>query len=311
MHNLLKRLACVSAFAVATVGAYAETYSLMIGINDYPDVLGSDGKPAKDKNGNPIDLDLFGPVNDIKAYKDVMVNRFGVKPDNIKTLLDKQAGETGFVEGMKWILGNAKAGDQVVFVYSGHGSQIPDKAEEDGFEEVIVLADRKLVPGDLFGEIAKALSTRGVNATFIFDSCYSGGMSRNVFSYEGQTGTLRQRFAPTAVTKDWTKVADARVAEFRSVARQGTASATAGSYAFLMAGSEDQPTTDLDFKDPATEDRGLFSLVLTSVLDKIADAPIDELMPAIAKVLKDKGFEQKPIFDLSAADRGKLPVVLK
>jgi hypothetical protein len=311
MKLKLNYIAALAAFAVCSGAAKAETYALMIGINDYPDVVDADGNRIKDENGNLVEADLSGAVNDVKRYQDIFVNKFGVKTENIKLLLDKQAGENGFVDGMKWLLQTAKAGDNIIFIYSGHGAQIPTTKpeEEDKKDEVIVLTDDKLVPDDLFADIAKMFSKNNVNSTFIFDSCFSGGMSRPMhqFSYEGKPGVRNKKFIDGAVAKNFKYVPDVKLNEVKMSAKQGgTAAAT---YAFLFAGKEDQPTTDLDFKDPETPDHGLFTLVVTTLLDAAPDAPIEEMMTAVIDFIKEKGFDQVPTFELSAPDRGKKPLI--
>ena len=311
MKLKLNYIAALAAFAVCSGAAQAETYALMIGINDYPDVVDADGNRVKDENGNLVDADLSGAVNDVKRYQDIFVNKFGVKTENIRLLLDKQAGENGFVDGMKWLLQTAKAGDNIIFIYSGHGAQIPTTKpeEEDKKDEVIVLADDKLVPDDLFADIAKMFSKNNVNSTFIFDSCFSGGMSRNLpeFSYEGKIGARKGKFIDGAVAKNFKYVPDVKLNEVKMAAKQG--GSAAATYAFLFAGREDQPTTDLDFKDPEIPDHGLFTLVMTTLLDAAPDAPVDEMMQAVIDFIKEKGFDQVPTFELSAPDRGKKPLI--
>ena len=141
----LRGLVLASTLCLAAL-SFAETYALMIGINDYPEPTDSRGQPLRDENGNVVSEDLFGCVNDVTAMGDVLKSGFKVKPDNIRVLTNAQANESGFVEGMRWLLRNAKPGDQVVFMYSGHGAQIQDATEADGKQEVLVLADHKLVP---------------------------------------------------------------------------------------------------------------------------------------------------------------------
>ncbi|MEZ0324432.1 MAG: caspase family protein [Fimbriimonas sp.] len=308
----MKRITMAAALAALFVGvstAQAETYAVLVGINQYPAVLDKDGKPMKDDKGNVINPNLSGAVNDIKTYNDLLVNKFGVKPANIKALYDKDAGEAGFIGAMKWALETAKPGDQVVFAYSGHGGQIEDKKEEDGLQEVIVLADDKLVPGSLFGDLARNLMQAGISSTLIFDSCFSGGMSRDVFSFDGKPGQARVKYLDVKMTSRMTKVPDAKIGELKAIQKQGLTQSA--DYAFLFAGAEDQTTTDLDFKDPAKPDRGLFSLVFGGILEELPEAPLEECIDAIKKLLKEKGFKQVPGFEFSSPERGKKPLLKK
>jgi hypothetical protein len=309
----MKRFTTAAAVAALFIGAsvaQAETYAMLVGINQYPAVLDKDGNPMKDEKGNVINPNLSGAVNDIKTYNDLLVNKFGVKPANIKAIYDKDAGEKGFIDALKWLIDTAKPGDQVMFAYSGHGGQIEDKSEEDGLQEVIVLADNKLVPGSLFGDVARALVKKGVNSTLVFDSCFSGGMSRDVFSFNGQPGQAKVKYLDVKMTSRMTRVPDSKLADFKAAPKQGASQVTA-EYAFLFAGAEDQPTTDLDFKDPAKPDRGLFSLVFGGVLEQLPNAPLQETIEEIRKLLKEKGFTQKPGFEFSNPERGKQPLLKK
>lgn len=311
MKSSLKLL-LVSALGLAAVAANAETYAFMVGINDYPDVVDKDGKPIKDKDGNVVDSDLNGCVNDVKNYNDLLVNRYGVKSANIKTALDKGANAEGFLAGMKWLIQSAKPGDSVVFVYSGHGTQFddPETKETDGKQEAIVLADERLVTGDFFREMSQDMSKAGINATFVFDSCYSGGMTRETASYDGAPATARKRFLPAEMipTAQWLPKADTD--GLKASVRQVPVT-SGGSYVFLLGGREDQTTTDLQFKDATKPSRGLFSLVIGLFLDKLPDTPIEEVMEGTASLLKEKGFDQVPQIEMSSPDRGKQPLVIK
>lgn len=290
----------------------AETYAVMIGINDYPDIKDADGKIRKDEKGNDINMDLSGPVNDINKYKDILVNKYGVKNENIKTYLDGAATEAGFLEGWKWAIQTAKAGDQILFVYSGHGTQLDAEDEADKKEGAIVLGDFKLVSGDFFGELAKVLVDRNINTTYVFDSCYSAEMSRgDDFSFDGKPGVRKQKAISRAVSQSMNKVPLGQLENVKTIAKQGIPTPIKGGYAFLFAGQEDQPTTDLDFKDPATPDHGLFTLMMTALVDADQSTPLDDALTAIQTVLKEKGFDQKPLFEYSSPERAKLGFLLK
>ncbi|RYG23120.1 caspase family protein, partial [bacterium] len=280
-----------SAFlALASLAAQAETYALMVGISDYPDVLDASGKIAKDEKGSVLSNDLNGCVNDIKSYESILMAKYEVKKDNIKTILDKDANEAGFVKGMEWLLSTAKPGDQVLFFYSGHGTQYKSTKEEDGTEEAIVLADMTLVQGDLFNKIAQALSKAGMHAAFVFDSCYSGGMSRDEATkpFRGTSALVRKRFLSPNDLKAMPKsheFAAAKEAALNGMAKKKAAQG--GSYAFVMAGNDKQTTADLTFKDPSKPAHGLFSLIFIEVLEKFPTLPIGNAVKQIEQVITE------------------------
>ncbi|MFM9872025.1 MAG: caspase family protein [Fimbriimonadaceae bacterium] len=314
----MKNLILIAALALSTVSAFAETYTLSIGINDYP--------TSKDEKGNDVDSDLLGCVNDAKAMQDIYINKFGVKKANTKMLLDKDATGEKFLDGVKWLIANAKVGDQVVFSYSGHGAQLedPKAADGSGFTEVIVLADETLVQDTLFNEIANFFRINGVNATFIFDSCHSGGMSRDVSGkFKIQNKSLGVVKAKGKMKANMDKVTKGIM---QVKPRQATTAKT-GEMVFLYASEKNKTSSDISGLEgiPA---HGLFTMLLMDLLDSDKSMPIksvydliDEILDEInSKFMKDgkeakmeeskiPQFTQSPNFEASAA-RSALPIIL-
>lgn len=299
----LSRLAIAAAAVAGFAIAKADTYALLIGINDYPDVLDASGKPVLGKDGKPYNPDLKGAVNDVTDMRDILKSKFGVSDGNIRMITDKDANEAGFIAGMKWLLQSAKDGDQVIFHYSGHGGQIKSTEEPDGKDEVIVLADDKLVPDDLFGDIAKSLAGKGVHATFLFDSCHSGGMSR-----EGE----RVKYLDLARVTRAKKLTPAQLQGLK-VSAKGLVTGSGnekGSYAFLFASKEDQTSSDVSgMKDiPA---HGIFTLGLSLALKDKPDFTLEALEMLMIDLLKELGFKQIPNFEYSSSGRAQKPLVWK
>lgn len=293
--------------------ADAETYALCVGVNKYAELKDGSGNPIKDEKGNPINHDLLGAVNDAETYRSLLVNQFNVKAGNIKFITDGGANEQGFVTAIKWLLSSAKAGDQVFFQFSGHGTQFDSKDEADGKQEAIVLQDYTLVPGDIFNSVAKSLSAAGVNSTFVFDSCFSGGMSRDPISYDGKAIKSNKKRFVSFSKKEKGKVKIANSATMASISKAASHSkqTTTGQYLFLFAGQEGEPTSDLSFKDASIKAHGLFTLVFASLLEKMPDAPMNDAISAVADFLKEKGFAQQPMMESSSADRAAQPMLSK
>lgn len=82
--------------------------ALLVGINQYPHSKA-----------------LSGCLTDVELQRELLVHRFGFNPSNVLTLTDSQATreniETAFIEHLS---NQAKAGDVVVFHFSGYGSQV-------------------------------------------------------------------------------------------------------------------------------------------------------------------------------------------
>jgi hypothetical protein len=306
----IKPILAIAGLAAALVGsARADTYAFLMGINDYPQPVDSSGNPLKNDKGEVIDSDLKGCVNDVNAMKGILMSKYGLPEGNIKLATDAAANQQGFIDGMKWLISSAKAGDQLLFQYSGHGGQIKgEKTAEDpdGLDEVIVLADDKLVPDDLFSSIAKSLAGKGVHVTFIFDSCHSGGMSRDAGGEIRKDKTARLSSRAVEVPK-------AQVVGLQDQAR-GLVTGTGqekGSYAFLFAAKEDQTSSDVSFKDNSKPAHGIFTFVLSKALEIQSDAGLDPLEAVIVKLLADAKYTQVPNFEYSSADRANKPLIWK
>jgi len=143
--------------------------ALLVGINKYVPELGAD---------------LQGCVNDVNNMYALLTNTFGFKPDNIRVLIDERATRQGIIDRLKWLLDKAMAGDELVFHYSGHGSQIRDRNGDeldDQLDEILCPHDMDWdnpLTDDILAEILKQLP-KGVYFTMICDSCHSGTMTKN------------------------------------------------------------------------------------------------------------------------------------
>ncbi|MBX3115176.1 MAG: caspase family protein [Fimbriimonadaceae bacterium] len=305
----MKKLLTIAALCLVSVAAYAETYALSMGINDY--------LPGKDESGKEVDFDLKGCVNDAKVMRGFFIDKYGVKASNARMLLDKDANADKFLDAVRWLISTAKPGDQVVFSYSGHGGQVEDEDEEDGIEEVIVLADDMLVPGDLFNEIANTLKLNGVNCTFIFDSCFSGGMSRNIDGKVRISNKSMGMLKPKSATAA-TKVKNGFMQIKSRQMAPGTK--TKAESVFLFASKEDKPSKDISGLE-GIEAHGLFTLLLMDMINEDKNAPIksiyeymDEALKEINQSFKDNGmetqFDQGPNFEASSGDRANKPIIL-
>jgi len=96
-------------------------------------------------------------------------------------------------------IADAKAGDKLVFTYSGHGTSVVDNAlfgsdEVDGKDEAICLYDGNLIDDEIRG-ILKNLSPE-VSFTFISDSCFSGSVTRAALSTTRGVNPPRPRYLP-------------------------------------------------------------------------------------------------------------------
>ncbi|MEP7012485.1 MAG: caspase family protein [Acidobacteriota bacterium] len=100
----------------------------------------------------------------------------------VRELHDGEATRANLVRGLRDLLRDGRAGDQLVFQYSGHGAQVKDVSgdERDRFDEVLVPVDfdqgALLIDDDLY-ELCQGLR-RGTTLTLLMDCCHSGTNSR-------------------------------------------------------------------------------------------------------------------------------------
>lgn len=171
--------------------------AVVVGINDYSPV----------GVGGP---DLAGCVNDARDMANTLVI-CGFSPANIRILTNQNATKANILRYLKWLLVGCKAGDSLVFYYSGHGTQVANfgpELEIDGVDEAIVPHDYPAA-GYLKDDDFKALFDEHikpkVNLEVIFDCCHSGTGTRdfNAFVTEAETADLRVRMLPPSLEDEF------------------------------------------------------------------------------------------------------------
>ena len=150
-------------------------WAFVVGISDYinfDDVEGGD---------------LPGAERDALAMRDVMIARWGFPEENVRVLLNHDATRSAIESGLReWLPANVRPGDQVVFYFAGHGSQVWDENgdEDDGLDETIAPADVDPLNADFdivdetLGEWLNALPT--ANVWYVHDNCNAGTGTRAV-----------------------------------------------------------------------------------------------------------------------------------
>jgi hypothetical protein len=118
--------------------------------------------------------------------RDILRNYMGFTNTQIRVLTDRRATKAGILQRLAWLVKDAKAGDTLVFHYSGHGSQIRDRDGdelEDGMDELICPADfdweGTFITDDDLHAIFKPLPA-GVTLEVFLDACHSGTGMRDI-----------------------------------------------------------------------------------------------------------------------------------
>lgn len=134
-------------------------------------------------------IELEGCIEDAHRHKKVITDHFGYKEADIMVLTDdqeqaaKKPNKANMLKAIHWLFDGAKAGDQLFFSYSGHGTQFIDRTrqEADGMNECICPLDCMDVPwptnliiDDELHRLFYDGLQQGVSCVCIFDCCHSG-----------------------------------------------------------------------------------------------------------------------------------------
>ncbi len=186
--KLLKQLLTLAILSLMSQAAHAAQHALLIGISDYED----DRVP-----------DLEGPVHDVQALRSVLIRHWQFKPDNIVTLVNRQASEQAMLDAIAALYKKSKPSDDLIIYFSGHGTSAsdpdlgarlnlpdgtgalvtsdfnPDKLRLDSLRSA---TDDGLLIGryELKPLLRKLDEQR--NVLVIFDTCFSGNTVRQVSS---------------------------------------------------------------------------------------------------------------------------------
>ncbi|NOT87335.1 MAG: hypothetical protein HOP03_04045 [Lysobacter sp.] len=121
---------------------------------------------------------LSGCVNDSKRWADTL-DGLGFQ---VRRIVDRDATRSAIVQGLRELIVDARAGDELVFQYAGHGTQVEDDDgdEASGLDQAFVPIDYDkgaLLIDDDFHLQTEALP-KGAFLTMFMDCCHSGSNSR-------------------------------------------------------------------------------------------------------------------------------------
>ena len=142
--------------------------ALLIGIDDYP----------KDSDK------LFGCVNDVYSMSATLQD-CGFAPEEIRVCLNDRATAANILSRFAWLVDDVRAGDELVFFYSGHGARVPEYGvfeEPDRMTETLVPYDFDWTPEhfvsdeQIFGFYSQL--PYETHLMMVFDCCHSGSIHR-------------------------------------------------------------------------------------------------------------------------------------
>lgn len=192
---LLALVAATGCSDPAPPAGSPEKIALIVAISNYPEEATGQWH------------DLPGAVNDAVLVRDLLEERFGFPPDQIKLLRNRDATHENIVTTFReWLIERATERTEVVFWYAGHGSRVPDESgtqfEVDGMDSTLVAWDSRIdgrrgeydISDDEIASLLKALTAKTGRVTMITDACNSAGLSR------GGDDRLRVRALPIGVS---------------------------------------------------------------------------------------------------------------
>lgn len=128
--------------------------------------------------------DLRGCVNDVKNMRAVLTTLYGFAGKDITTLTDYAATTKAMRDAITKLVKGSKKGDVLLFHYSGHGANVPDKNgdEADRRDEILCPTDLDWKDPLLDDWLRSTLDKlpAGVGLTVIMDCCHSGTNTRAI-----------------------------------------------------------------------------------------------------------------------------------
>jgi hypothetical protein len=135
--------------------------ALAVGVNQYQSVS-----------------ELKGCVHDATNIQLVLERFHGFTSDDVRVLLDESATRHAIARQIGWLVEGARAGDLLVFHFSGHGSRVPDDDGEeiDRLDEILcphdMAWDGTFITDDFLRDNLRVPA--GVVLEVILDACHTG-----------------------------------------------------------------------------------------------------------------------------------------
>lgn len=290
--------------------AMAKPIALLIGINDYQNVK-----------------HLEGTLNDVQALREVLVDRWGFAPQDIRTVLNEEATHDNILRELGALQQRSAPGDFVFVYFSGHGTS----AVDTGVNLPLPYSSGAFIPVDFdmaklkkdFGKLSEPARSKRVADALIIgrthlrpvflalekdrevfvisDSCYSGNMARSI----NKMGAAHFRFVPISLDTD----SMMSTTEAISVSKEPVAEAFPYKrLVFLSSASDREPAKDIQTSDligmPTLDGKphGAFTDALLRVLSGDVAADVDgdgklnytELHQATLQFMESRNYGHTP-----------------
>jgi hypothetical protein len=228
--------------------------------------------------------ELYGCINDVNLIKE-RISQNGFTNITILTdLTSKKATRDNILNEFKNLLINSQEGDLLFLLFSGHGSNIFDKNNDeiDGNDELIISCDFKSILDDELKTIIQNYLKKNVTLFAMFDSCFSGSVLDLKYQY---LDTLNyDKF--TENSKDFE---------------------TLGNVLMISGCTDKQTSADSVFNNIAN---GAMTWSLLESLKQTPNCNWRELLKKMRELLKSNNYEQIPQFSSGTLVDIDLPIFI-
>jgi len=142
---------------------------------------------------------LKGAAADAKDIEDSL-RRMGVR--DVTALIDAQVNRSAILISINGMLERTGPRDVIILSLAGHGAQEPERVKgthSDGVENVFLLpgfedtpeGSQERILGAEFNHFIKQFESRGAHVLFVADTCYGGGMTRDIDPRSQQAMSFR------------------------------------------------------------------------------------------------------------------------
>lgn len=190
-------LAIVFLWLFVGFTAFAEAHdrAMVIGVGQYPGLLGPDGQSGG--------LNLQGPPLDAQNVAAMLVHDLGYREEDVKVLVDAQASRAAILDTFQtWLIDGTAPGDRVFFYFSGHGAEVSLRSggkihlttglvPADARSEVSATATTGggFILGAQLGRLVRKLEGREI--TIVADACHSGSLTKDANAARATNRAIR------------------------------------------------------------------------------------------------------------------------
>jgi hypothetical protein len=259
--------------------------------------------------------ELRGCINDVITMRNVArATAFDLRDGaNCRVLVDDERfphvhglpTKRNIMESLRWLAEDARPGDNLLFHYSGHGSQLRDQDgdEADGYDEALVPLDYEHMglvrDDDIFAILCRDLP-KGVRLTCIADCCHAG----SVMDLEYQWRWRGETFMPAPPHKKKARAGNQPAVlsrDFTIVSKKHTKADV-----LLFSGCKDEQTsadvTDVntfkhDYHGPGAAGgacTNAIAEILSSATVSGSSVPMGRLLEMMQRNLKMRQYTQVP-----------------